>query len=121
MGGKEPLKACLSSPLVIPCELTKNCSPVDGCLVVPGARSPLLAASGVGLLLVISLVSEYDLDIPSCARSLEGLNSVRDLEDARTFCREEGVVAVAVVIPSVLGESDALLFVAVTPATECRD
>lgn len=67
-------------------------------------------------MLVISLVSEYDLGILSCDRSVAEPSSVRDLvADDRTFFRAEGVVPAAVVTPSVLGESRALLFVGVTP------
>ena len=66
--------------------------------------------------LLISLVSEYDLGIPSCVRSGAVLSSVRDLvADDRTFLRAEGVAPVAVVTPSVLGESCVLLFVGITP------
>ena len=114
--GIKPLDGgLLLSPLIsVPCEMTDECSAAEWNLVVLGARPPLMEASEGGLLLVISLVSEYDLGILSCDQSSAVLNSVRDLvADDRTFFRGEGDVAV--VTASVFGESGALLFAAATP------
>jgi len=115
------LKGCLLSPFTsIPREFSDECSTVEWCLVALGIRLPLRLASEEGLVLVISLVSEYDLGILSCDRSVAEPSSVRDLvADDRTFFRAEGVVPAAVVAPSVLGESRALLFVCVTPEGRC--
>ena len=57
----------------------------------------------------MSLVSECDLDIPSCDRSFTVPTSVRDLVDERVCFEEEGVDTDAVVTPRVLGESGTVM------------
>ena len=57
----------------------------------------------------MSLVSECDLDIPSCDRSFTVPTSVRDLVDEREYFEEEGVDTDAVVTPRVLGESGTVM------------
>ena len=102
---KEPLKGCLLSPSTsVPCEFSDEYSPWDWCLVETGARLPPTLTPEGGL--VISLVSECDLDMPSWDRSLAEPFSVRDLVDERTNFEAEGVDPSAVVTPSVLVESE---------------